>query len=102
MFMMRKNPQICFQVDNFQNLDNWKSVIAWGIFEELSNGPERTDCIQHLRNRILPMITSETMQYSQDWPFSENEGLPGVFFRIKLMEKTGRLERSDVKVFYEG
>jgi uncharacterized protein len=101
MYLMRKNPHLCFQVDNFQNLDNWKSVIAWGVFEELTNETERRDCIQHLRNRILPMRTSQLMQYSEDWPFSESEGLPGIFYRIKLIEKTGRFERSEVRMFYE-
>ena len=36
--MMRKNPDVCFEVDNTKNLSNWESVIAWGAFEELSAG----------------------------------------------------------------
>ena len=102
MYMMRKNHQLCFEVDDYQNLDNWKSVIAWGVFEELKNeGPERTACIEQLRNRILPMITSQTMRLSEDWPFSECNEVPGIFFRIKLIEKTGRLEKADVKVYQD-
>ena len=33
--MMRKNPRICIQVEEVQNLFQWKSAIAWGRFEEL-------------------------------------------------------------------
>ena len=33
--MMRTNPNVCFQVDQRENLANWRSVIAWGVFEEL-------------------------------------------------------------------
>ena len=103
MYMMRRNHHLCFEVDNYQSLDNWKSVIAWGVFEELKNdGPERKACIEQLRNRILPMITSQTMRFDEDWPFSESNDIPGIFFRIKVTEKTGRQEKTEVKAYYEG
>jgi nitroimidazol reductase NimA-like FMN-containing flavoprotein (pyridoxamine 5'-phosphate oxidase superfamily) len=28
--MMRNNPSVCFQVDDIDNMTNWRSVIAWG------------------------------------------------------------------------
>ena len=42
--MMRKNPRICFQVDEIKSIFNWQSVIAWGRFEERAgnNGSYRT------------------------------------------------------------
>ncbi len=39
--MMRKNPQICFEVDVMQNMSNWQSVISWGEFEELKDTNEQ-------------------------------------------------------------
>jgi nitroimidazol reductase NimA-like FMN-containing flavoprotein (pyridoxamine 5'-phosphate oxidase superfamily) len=33
--MMRANPHVCFEVDQRENLANWRSVIAWGVYEEL-------------------------------------------------------------------
>ena len=33
--MMRANPRVCFQVDQRENLANWRSVVAQGIYEEL-------------------------------------------------------------------
>ena len=33
--MMRENPWVCVEVDHMDNLANWRSVIAWGRFEEL-------------------------------------------------------------------
>ena len=33
--MMRKNPQVCFEVDDLKDMANWKTVIAWGEFEDL-------------------------------------------------------------------
>ena len=34
--MMRKNPDVCFEVDSMQNMANWQSVIVWGKFEEIT------------------------------------------------------------------
>ncbi len=33
--MMRSNPEVCFEVEQVDNLANWRSVIAWGKYEEL-------------------------------------------------------------------
>jgi len=34
---MRKNPEVCFQLDVIENLASWRSVICWGTFEELTD-----------------------------------------------------------------
>ena len=33
--MMRKNPNICFQIDSMEDMANWKSVIVQGVYQEL-------------------------------------------------------------------
>ena len=33
--MLDKNPQVCFQVDDIQDLLNWKSVITWVVMRKL-------------------------------------------------------------------
>ena len=35
--IMRKNSSICIQVEEIKNFFHWKSVIAWGKFEELKD-----------------------------------------------------------------
>lgn len=94
--MMRKNPNICFQVDDLNDLSNWKSVVAWGTFEELHAGSERDKAVQTLINRNLPILHSETMHLSPLWPFTstQDEHVEGVIFRIYLTEKTGKFEKS--------
>lgn len=59
--MMRKNPKVCFEIDNTKDLANWQSVICWGQFEELKTEEERKVGLQTLNARALPVITSETM-----------------------------------------
>ncbi len=100
--MMRKNPEVCFEVDNTKNLANWQSVVAWGAFEELANGPVRDAAIKILEQRALPFMSSETMHISPQWPFPSEEGdsVDGIIFRIELKEKTGRFEKNADEAFY--
>ena len=100
--MMRTNPNVCFEVDDTRNLSNWQSVIAWGIFEELTNKKEREKALIKLQERVLPVVNSETMHISPLWPFSIDnmEELQGIVYRILLTEKTGRFEKSSDHFFY--
>ena len=33
--MLRKNPNVCFEVDRMTDMNNWESVIIYGQFQEL-------------------------------------------------------------------
>ena len=93
--MMRKNPSVCFQVDNTSELAYWQSVIAWGRFEELTEEKDRAAALKILQHRILPVLSSETMHLSDEWPFPAGmyQKKNGIYFRIQLTEKTGRFEK---------
>jgi nitroimidazol reductase NimA-like FMN-containing flavoprotein (pyridoxamine 5'-phosphate oxidase superfamily) len=67
--MMRKNPQVCLQIDNMNYMDNWESVIIWGEFEELTEREKRNYALEKLMNRILPVVTNEMIRISPHWPF---------------------------------
>jgi nitroimidazol reductase NimA-like FMN-containing flavoprotein (pyridoxamine 5'-phosphate oxidase superfamily) len=99
--ILRKNPKLCFQVDDLTDLANWSSVIAWGEFEELSSEKDRSEALTKLGRRVLPAVSSATMHIASMWPFSEEgEKVEGILFRIRLTEKTGRFERnSDYEIF---
>lgn len=100
--MMRKNPKVCFQADDTRDLSNWQSVIVWGEFEELLHEPERSQALQKLTERKLPLISSETMHLTSQWPFKDEDvsQISGVVFRIRVTEKTGRFEKSTEKNFF--
>lgn len=99
--MMRKNPNVCFQVDSFDDMADWKSVIAWGVFEELTDEKKRTKGLKILIDRALPGVSSETMKLSPAWPFptSDYTQIKGIVFRIRLTDKTGRFEKLDPKYY---
>jgi len=99
--MLRKNPEACFEVDSTKNLANWQSVIAWGSFEELPGGSDRSEAIKILRERKLPILSSQTMHLGSQWPFvSADDRIEGIIFRICLKVKTGRYERSTDDSFF--
>ncbi len=97
--IMRKNPNVCFQVDTMKDMADWESVMAWGKFEELKNEKDRNEAIKNLMNRKLPLISSETVKLSPEWPFhtGNHSSIPGIFFKINFTEKTGRFEELEVE-----
>jgi len=100
--LMREHRKVCFEVESMPDMANWRTVIAWGEFEELKDWDSRMIAMNKLHERILPMISSETLQLSVDWPFSPTEldRIPGVTFRIRLLEKSGRFEKAEPTVFF--
>lgn len=93
--MMRRNPMVCFEVDKMEDLANWKSVIAWGIYEEL-NGEEARKGMSLLQQRFEKMKTSETISEinKNNTPHQNDSGqFKAIAYRIKLLEKTGKFER---------
>lgn len=102
--MMRKNPKVCFQVDNMRDMANWKSVIAQGSFEELKTHDERAQAMHALLHRYLPLVSSVTTHLGKHWPFAPDDisEIKGVVFCIAVNEKTGRFETSGQSPYLPG
>lgn len=95
--MMRKNPDVCFEVDSVENMTNWRSVILWGEYEELRTKEEQKAGMNILIDRLTPFLTSETVRPSQSLSQSTGfleKGLKPVAYRIKVTKKTGRYEKT--------
>ena len=94
--MMRKNPKVCFEIEAIENMSNWRSVIAWGEFEELKTPEQREDGMRKLMDVVMPLMTGETTISNPMTDSHENyiEAMKGVVYRIKLTEKTGRYEKN--------
>ena len=94
--MMRKNPRVCFEVDQMDDMANWRSVIVQGRFEELK-GEDARHAMGVLMERLMPLITSasSTPTHGMD-PGShraDTAGKTAVAYRIVVDEKTGRFEK---------
>jgi len=84
---MRADPRVCVEVEHVDDLSNWRSVIAWGTFEEC-----RDDAWDQgmalLVERIMPRLT-----FAPHQPPPDLAGLRrGSVYRIRLETKTGRFE----------
>jgi len=99
--IMRKNPNVCFEVENMSNMANWKSVICWGEFEEVLQQTDRQQALEKLQDRILPSFPSATTKLSPEWPFrtADTDQITGLVFRIRLTRKTGRFESDSTPSF---
>ena len=94
--MMRKNPQVCFQVDAMENMTNWRSVIVWGEYQELKSEKEQKAGMKTMIDRLAPFMTSETVRPSSHphAPEIVEKDFKAVAYRIKVIESTGRFEKT--------
>jgi uncharacterized protein len=89
--MMRQNPEVCFEVDQVEDLVNWTSAICWGTYEELT-GAEAQRGLELLRQALrarLPRAAEHGHLAAEE---SVGESV-AVVFRLKLSEKSGREDR---------
>jgi nitroimidazol reductase NimA-like FMN-containing flavoprotein (pyridoxamine 5'-phosphate oxidase superfamily) len=79
---MRRDPRVCFEVEDVRGLAEWTSVVATGRFEELHGEHART-ALDLFRARFAP-----------DEPVASVHGHgtshPPVLFRIHLLSWSGR------------
>ena len=94
--IMRKNPNVCFEVDGMENMANWRSVIIKGKFKEL-NGDEADKAREYLFNHMWPLLTSSTVHpHEHDASVSavdDSNRVKPIMFTIKVKSKTGRFEK---------
>jgi hypothetical protein len=93
--VLRKNPNVCFEVDQMTDMANWQSVIIRGIFEELS-GEESERAREIFFNRLFPMTTSATVHaygHKVETEISDANRIKPVVYRIRIKEKSGRFEK---------
>jgi nitroimidazol reductase NimA-like FMN-containing flavoprotein (pyridoxamine 5'-phosphate oxidase superfamily) len=88
LHMMRENPHVAFEVDCMDASGNWKSVMASGLFHELS--------LDEVRARFSWLVDEVGGRISGppgETVHPKSGGNPSVVYRITLEEKTGRFER---------
>ncbi|WP_206613691.1 pyridoxamine 5'-phosphate oxidase family protein [Mycolicibacterium elephantis] len=52
---MRAHPDVCFEVEHVDTLNDWRSVIAWGRVEEL-DGADAEHGLRLLIDRLMPLL----------------------------------------------
>ena len=94
--MMRKNPKVCFEVDEMKSFTNWKSVIVWGEYQELSDQRDRVTAIRLFGDRMMHMKISKTALVPEIDDGRVHLHAPGnvrpIIYRVVITQKTGRFE----------
>ncbi len=88
--MLRRNPNVCFEVDEVTSIANWKSVIAHGTFQELAGADKRN--AEHLFvSKLRELINNPDHHlFIKDLSAATSENDVIVVYRINLNNKTGR------------
>ena len=93
--MLRKNPNVCFEVDMMTDMANWQSVLVFGKFEELKN--KKSDKAREiLFKRVYPLMTSSTIhphEHAVTSVVDDSNREKPVMYRIKIKKVTGRFEK---------
>lgn len=85
--LMRKNPNVCFQVEEVKDFFHWKSVVLWGRFEELF-GDQATVAMRQLIHRFAG---DEKRRSELEIDFAAQLE-SSIIYRIKIEKFTGRGE----------
>lgn len=96
--MMRKNPSVCFEVDEMKNINHWKSVILWGTYQELTNERERLAAMKLFMDKFLKLKINKSDIHTEITEKDVHPHMSGnikpVIYRIVISEKTGRFENN--------
>lgn len=95
--VLRGNPEVCFQADIIDDMANWRSVILWGTFEELTHAHDLHHASQLLRDRFQPIKMGEQLRHQPEHvhpPQVVEKQSRAIHFRIRVTEKTGRYEKN--------
>jgi nitroimidazol reductase NimA-like FMN-containing flavoprotein (pyridoxamine 5'-phosphate oxidase superfamily) len=95
--MMRHNPQVCVQVERVAMGNEWKSVIVWGEYHEITDPAKQQEVRLHIAEHfakgsergekvVTPLIADVGDRRSAT-------DLAPIVYRIKIDRKTGRFER---------
>lgn len=95
--MMRSNPDVCFEVDEVQNFTNWRSVVLWGVYQELTDERSRYNVMKAFTERMIHIKTSITTQLANVSEASIDSfqylSTKPVIYRIVINERSGRFEK---------
>lgn len=99
IFLMRNNPLVCFEVEQIKDNCNWKTVISWGTYHEITDERERYEAMKLFVDRMMKLKVSTTAHPPENKParhLTTKQTVRAVIYRILLTEKTGRFEKEGI------
>ena len=80
---LRENPRACVQADEIESDLSWRSVLAFGDYEEITNPSERKRVLGKLLKRFPTLTPVESAIAADAGP------PPVIIFRIRIVSMTG-------------
>jgi len=93
--LLRKNPNVCFEIDAMTDMRNWQSVLVYGKFEELKNTMAEK-VRHHLFTRVFPLMTHSVVNshgHGVTASIDDSTRIKQVMYRIKVKKLTGCFEK---------
>ena len=86
---MRANPLICVQVDEIVTLDDWKSVVVLGRYEEIPETREHSAERNKAQSLLLKRASWWMTAYAASMARGHDEAPLPVFYRIRIGDISG-------------
>jgi nitroimidazol reductase NimA-like FMN-containing flavoprotein (pyridoxamine 5'-phosphate oxidase superfamily) len=93
--IMRKNPNVCLQIDIVNSMKSYRSILIYGKFEELKD-EEAIKASSLLEENIFVILTRSRIHQFEHQEKSEIEDknrFKIISFRINITEMSGRSEQ---------
>jgi len=93
--MMRSNTNVCFLVDELHSFNNWKSVVVWGEYKEVTDAIEKESLMKDFVQRMLFVKMSVTALPPEQFPMRihpRDEPMSFIVYKIVVGKMTGRFE----------
>ncbi|SHM62971.1 hypothetical protein SAMN05444266_109251 [Chitinophaga jiangningensis] len=96
--IMRKNAAVCFEVDEIDDLVNWRSVLVRGRYQEVTDPREKYYLMKFLVGHLQQYHASELAVLNEMSKGLDIQGeappiIRPIVFKITVIEKTGRYEK---------
>jgi uncharacterized protein len=79
---LRQNPRVCLQVEEVRDGDHWRSAIAFGKYEEITDAYERAWFNRRILTRFPHLTPVESIP-------ADGDPIDVVIFRIRVEKMTG-------------
>lgn len=93
--ILRSNPRVCVEFKKIDDITNWKTVIAWGNFEEIQ-GADAKNLVHEFVRKVSALVNKGSFPHAR---FLKDVSASGsepkfIVYKIHLKEKSGRFEKS--------
>ena len=89
---MRENPEVSFQVDQIKNLQDWKSVVLYGQYEELT-GTDAKNMLHVFAEGVRNLLSKKEnthLNYLSEFSSKVEAPADSIVYRIKINQINGR------------